>query len=265
MIPVYKAISFIKVIPQESGHTKPWVVLVKEDSGIKPYVVKLYTTDQIENRNSVAAEVLGNHLASEFDFNVPKMALIEFPQEFIATLPQEEMFQFEQSDERLKFGCLYLPDAINFTREVQKKYLSSSIQLDTLYAFDNFIRNGDRGTKKPNLLFKKDEAWLIDHEYALDIKEDTLQRLYDFNWEGKFASHHISLLYLKKISKTNKLSLFNSFTEYLRTMNLNEVHNVLTTLEGHGFNTQSTLIIHYFTEIRRNSAIFVNNLKGFIQ
>ncbi|GAA5030537.1 hypothetical protein GCM10011506_19880 [Marivirga lumbricoides] len=239
--------------------------MVKTESGFQPYVVKLYSTDQIENRNSVAAEVVGNLLAPNFDFNVPKMALIDFPNKFINTLPAEELFQFEQSDERLKFGCYYLEDAVNFSKEVQKKYLISSMQLDTLYAFDNFIRNGDRGTKKPNLLFKKGESWLIDHEYALDIKEDTLNKMKNYSWEDKFASHHICLPYLKKESKTNKISLFNSFTEYLRTLNLKEIQDVLIELEGHEFNTQSALIMDYFTVVKRNSAIFVNNLKGFIQ
>lgn len=43
MLPVYKAISFQRVL-EKGGRTKPWLVLVQTEEKVAPYVVKLFET-----------------------------------------------------------------------------------------------------------------------------------------------------------------------------------------------------------------------------
>lgn len=71
MLKIYKAKKFIRVL-EEGGHTRPWLIEVESEAQIR-VVMKLYTTTQIESRNSITAEIIGNILAKEFDFSVPKI------------------------------------------------------------------------------------------------------------------------------------------------------------------------------------------------
>ncbi len=66
MLPIYEARNFIQVL-EIGGHTKPWLVEVEIQGKLYPFVLKLYTSEQIESRNCVTAEVIGNILATMFD------------------------------------------------------------------------------------------------------------------------------------------------------------------------------------------------------
>ncbi|HUB59622.1 MAG TPA: hypothetical protein VL978_02905 [Puia sp.] len=81
MLPVYRAISFQRVA-EKGGRTKPWVVLVDAGISVEPYVVKVFTPELIQEKDSVTREVLGNVLARQFDLNVPNAALIDFDDDF---------------------------------------------------------------------------------------------------------------------------------------------------------------------------------------
>ncbi len=80
-LPICNATSFNGVI-LKGGHSKPWVVSVKTANGLKPFVVKLYRTIDIEVRNKMAAEIFGCLFAKEFDLYTPESAIIEFTDEF---------------------------------------------------------------------------------------------------------------------------------------------------------------------------------------
>lgn len=65
----------------------------------------MFKTELIELRDSVANEVIGNVLAKEFNLPVPKAALIDLDEDFIATLRNQELIQIlDERDYRLKFG-----------------------------------------------------------------------------------------------------------------------------------------------------------------
>ena len=150
MLPVYKAISFNQII-DKGGRTKPWSVLVDTGNGLKPYVVKMFPTEMVEANNSVCKEVLGNVLAREFHLPVPKAALIEMDNAFQWTISDPEaQAKFEFVDERVKFGSELIVGNYLFNPAFSKRQASNMIQLDNLFAFDNLIRNRDRGRGKPN-------------------------------------------------------------------------------------------------------------------
>lgn len=54
MIPVYKAIEVVEVISEKAGHNKPWVVNANTPDGLTSFVVKLYSTIQVEPLNLVS-------------------------------------------------------------------------------------------------------------------------------------------------------------------------------------------------------------------
>lgn len=265
MIPIYRATELLKVISAKSGHTRPWVVMVNTPEGLKPYVVKLYTTEHIEQHNSVTAEFIGNFLAREFDLNAPDAAFVEFDENFKTKLSAEQFEQLESADERLKFASAYIEGVPRFDRSLNKSQILSKIDIDTLYAFDNFIRNGDRGAFKPNLLLSKTEAWLIDHERALDIKINTILNFGKNIWEEKFTNYHIFHSYLKDSQKIVKEHYFNEFQEILRTLNLNKLNTLFEAIELQDYDTNKNMIMKYLQHIKENSVKFVTLLRETIQ
>jgi hypothetical protein len=265
MLPEYTAIAFDKVI-EKGGRTKPWTVLVETDRGIKPYVVKMFTPHLVENRDVVTNEVLGNVLAREFDLPVPEAALIHMDENFRMTIhdPRAQM-AFDAADERIKFGSALVEGNYLFNPAFTKTQAEKMIDLDTLFAFDVFIRNRDRNAGKPNLLVTGKAAWLIDHELGFEIDQQAIADFKAGQWDEKFYLYHIFLNYLKKSRLATKRDYFGAFTEYLRTLNVNIIQPYLQQLGNHGYDqSRHTMIRDYLREIRQNSPNFDALLKSFI-
>lgn len=262
MLPEYQALSFLKII-DKGGRTRPWVVMVDTEIGIKPYVVKLFTEAQIETRNSVVNEVIGAVLAGEFDFQIPKPALIIFSDSFISTLSNEHRRILDSNDQRIKFGCELL-DGINlFQPDLPQRAINGKIDIDTLFAFDNLIRNRDRNSFKPNLLLKEQNVWLIDHELGF---ENINTAIASFKYGTIVAdSGHLFYKYLNKANPKTKQKYFGTFVEYLKNLQLNKLSSYYQQLNRHGFLSNEAEIKEWLELVKQNSTKFVNLLKGTIR
>jgi len=264
VLPEFEAISFIRII-EKGAHTKPWLIEVGTNDGPTSYIVKIYTVAQNITHNSVTAEVLGNVLAKEFDLKVPRAAIIHFPEDFRMYLNTECQMVLDLADERPKFGSEYLDPVFEYTPEMSQRTLERHIDLDTLYAFDNYIRNSDRGERKPNLILHNKSAWLIDHEMAFDITEKTIIEFEKGKWDDKFGRSHLSLRYLKRAGKNKKARYFETFSEYLRLLNISILHEYFDQLESFGYSTNKEQILSYLEHIKENSSNFVVILKNYLR
>lgn len=137
-LPIYKAISFNAILDR-GGHSKPWVVMVDLEGVPKPYVVKLYKTRDIEARNKMTAEVLGNVMAKEFGLEVPKAAIIDFTPQFSMQLNNECDQIITEMDVRPKFGSAFLEGSSLYNPQLERAYARDIINPGTLYAYDYFI------------------------------------------------------------------------------------------------------------------------------
>ena len=266
MLPVYPAISFQRVL-EKGGRTKPWLVLVNAGESIKPYVVKLFKTEMIQELDSVTKEVLGNVLAKEFDLPVPDAAFIRMDRSFINTITDPQLkIELGEKDGRLKFGTALLDDFVRFdTRSVSLTEVRRIIEIDQVFAFDNLIRNPDRNEVKPNLLVRSDEAYLIDHELGFDIAADSLSELDDWQWKERFYRYHIFYEHLKRTPHTPKKDYFNAFEECLKRLNVNLLVPCFDQLADHGYpKDKQALILHYLAGMKQKSTNFVNLLRGLI-
>ncbi|MBT1706638.1 hypothetical protein KK062_00305 [Fulvivirgaceae bacterium PWU5] len=260
-LPEYEAISFQRII-RKGGHTEPWSVIVQTPQGPKQYIVKLYTTSQIESKNCVTAEVVGNVLAKEFDLHAPTAALIHFSNDFVMRLGREEQSVLDKRDERVKFGTELIEGHFRFESGLEETLLTKYLEVDTLYAFDSFIRNGDRGQRKPNLLLTAlDKAWVIDHEMALDFSEETKDNLIKGIWEERFTRYHISYDYLINSQTKIEEDYFNAFEELTRTVNLNILIPYFNQLEAHFYDTNRVAVLSYLQFVKQNCATFVEILR----
>ncbi|MFT3752740.1 MAG: hypothetical protein QM800_07640 [Paludibacter sp.] len=260
-LPVYEAVGFQKIL-DKGGHSKPWLVLVDMEGSPRPYVVKLYKTNDIEARNKMTAEVLGNVLAPEFGLNVPDAAIINFGDDFRMHLNAECEELLLELDDRPKFGTEFIEGAnlynVGFTRKETQDIISPS----TLYAYDYFICNRDRNLHKPNLLIKQEQSYLIDHEMALEIDENTFRNFELEQWDTRYQ-HHLFHHFITKYRE--KSNLFDEFLFYLQNFNFKKFESYFSQLEGFGFSTDKENILSYWESVQKKSSIFANILLSSIQ
>jgi len=265
MLQVYDAIELVDIISEKSGHTKPWVIRANTPHGLKSFVAKLYTTEQVDRYHCLTKEIISNLLAGEFDLNVPTCALINIPSSLSHQLPHDALIQYENADPRPKFATLLMDNVINAIPTLPKYQFQKRIPLDTLYAFDNLIRNRDRGFEKTNLLIGPDHAILIDHELAF-LEQDILDiDIKDLQLADKYTKHHLFFQYLKRTKRKTRQNFFNDFQQYLRMLNINMLNPYFTQLRHEGFIDYSAPILNWVSNVKQNSTIFVDKLKGSLQ
>ncbi len=182
-------------------------------------------------------------------------------------LPSSLFRVLESKDERIKFGTIYKEGTIKAEVGIKKEILEKSFELDTLYAFDNFIRNGDRGIYKTNLLIhtETEQLWLIDHELALDISKETISNFKRHLWEDKFSVHHFCYSYLKENNENVSEQYFNTFFEYLTKLNLNQLDIYFKQLNSYDYLTNKDSVLDYFYFVKQNAVQFISILKSFIK
>ncbi|NJO03178.1 MAG: hypothetical protein HC880_17195 [Bacteroidia bacterium] len=228
MLPVYEAYEFIEVL--KGGRTKPWLVLVRVQGIPIPFVVKLFTEEEIERDQKVTKEVLGSVLAREFDLPTPEAALIRISSSLIEQIrDQEPYFQLAQRDHKIMFGCAYLEKEYLSTASFSIESLDKYDGIDSIFAFDCLIKNFDRGIYKPNVILHENEFYLIDHESSLKIGIRDIQNFKSGQVNKIFQNH----LFLGYLSAKSQDQLFDLFVEYLRMLNLAELDSYLSQLQQH--------------------------------
>lgn len=242
--------------------------MVDTGEDVVPYVLKLFTTEQIRDRDSVCNEVICNELAKQFDLPVPDAALIDTDDDFKMTIQDPDVLEIlESRDDRLKFGSELL-EGFNLMKidAFNSSQARRMMKLGSLFAFDVLVRNRDRNRSKTNLLIKSNESVLIDHELAFEqLNSQVLEGFRQLAWNPDFYQYHLAYNYLKRSRKATKLHYFDEFGEYLRFLNINVLGSYFEQLRQYGFsNAKHEMIRDYLAEIKASSGNFVNILKGAI-
>jgi len=264
MIEIYKARKILRKIDAKYGHTEPWVILCEGQVGWSEFVVKIFSEAHLADKPRVHGEFLGSWLSGEFDLMTPEVAWIEMDQDFMLSIPPEFTIGKDLDDDRLKFGSKILKSFQHYPKGFKLSKLKELIPIDRLFAFDNLIRNPDRGFYKPNLLLTEDDAYLIDHEYALDIDGQTVLKVRNYEIPGKLTTSHISYHALMKASSNEKAGFFEDFYEFLRVLNLLDLQAVLLDVTAKGYHADVDIIMEYFRFVKGNPAIFVQGLKSVL-
>jgi hypothetical protein len=259
MIPEYDAIQVLGVVDVKYGRTRPWIILANTEKGPRPFVVKLFTTAEIQRSNSVAGEVISNRLAAEFELKAPEMAFIHLDETNLSGLTDEMHQQLEAADPRAKFATALVDGFYRFDKKIPKTLLAKRVDIDTLFAFDNLIRNAGRGQQKPNLLITKHTAWLIDHEFTFNLEPDA-HILQPDTWNERYTTRHIFFDYLKKAGKETKSAYFGTFLELLKTVRFESLLPWFTQLNRQGFAVQPEPVIAYLNNIKNKLHAFVSVL-----
>jgi hypothetical protein len=267
VLPVYKAHSFERIL-KKGGRTKPWLILVKDENRLVPYVVKMFSTTLIDSIESVVNEVLGNVLAQEFELKVPKAAFIEMDIDFQMTIRDSEAIEyFDQGDDRLKFGSRLISPAIEYQPETfEIKDIKDLTDIDSIFAFDNLIRNRDRTPGKPNFLISGKEGYMIDHELGFQIDSDTKNEILTMFWNQNLCRYHIFFDYLCSSVRKSREQFFDLFAEYLRFLNISNLDVYFNQLSQLGYSCKKRdIITDYLQTMKANSANFAILMRDIIK
>lgn len=254
------------------GSTFPWVInVLNEDGDVLPYVVKLFTTRQLEQGCAVAKEVYGNVLAQQFELNVPEASLVLFEDIFLTTLSNEGRKELAKKDNRIKFGSLQMSGMpiLNSTLGL----LLKGYDVGTIFAFDYLIWNLDRGGfhDKPNILVNDDDFLLIDHEQIFPFANETESS--DKSFIDKFLAgdlcyqyeRHIFYGYLKGLYKPRKTYIFDTFLGYLNTLRVDILDSYAKQLEEYGQPVGNVpLIKSYLSSVKSHQDLFLRRLNQAI-
>jgi hypothetical protein len=266
LLPIYDAITFESRI-MKGGRTRPIIVTVRNEEGkLKQYVVKLYSKQDVQESFTVARDVLTVALADEFDLLSPQPAYIRFSKAFLQTLSKDLQEEIKQKNAYLNFGCEYLSGVNNFGKNISKNTLEGLMGIDTVFAFDNLVRNFDRRfVEKTNLLLLNHDIYLIDHEYCLSIELEHIEDLETQNWTYNYKNH-VFYPFLSSHNKQTKSAYFNDFEELLKRLNVTNLDTYVTQLEELNFPMPDSEILKlYLQYTKQNSYKFVTLLKGILQ
>lgn len=258
MLPVLEAISLVHHFPLIGGSTHPILVNVDEGGELAQYVVKIFKTQTLQQYDAVAHEVYGNVLAREFDLLTPDAAFINFGNPFLKSLPTWAKTLLRNRDTRVKFGTRYISPTVPYSPALPYQYFKL-YDIETIYAFDAMIFNGDRKINKPNIIFSGTDGYLIDHEQTMEI----FTVRYEKAMEGKLIfpkAEHIFYQYLRQ-RRGKSASYFETFHHYLKAMRPKILTSYAQQLEyfGHG-SSNFQLTLDYLSAAKGNAEKFVETI-----
>ena len=158
-----EALRFVNVIryiePLREGGSLP--AIVEADDGFM-YVLKFRGAGQ--GVKALIAELIGGLIAKELGLKMPEMVLANLDESYGKTEPDEEIRDLLKFSTGLNLGIHYLSGSITYDPVVKK---IDDLLASKIVWLDCFLLNVDRTAKNTNLLWWKNELWLIDHGASL--------------------------------------------------------------------------------------------------
>ena len=171
----------------ETGRTVPAVFACEDSDGntAGEYVVKFGSSCN-NGVTGLACELVASLLADELGLSTPAPAVIELTPRLAQSLSaiDANVAQVVSRNVGLNFGSEFL--AGGYITWPIGKSIPTSLEgtAAEIFAFDAFIENPDRRIDKPNLLWRNDEIFVIDHEMAFSSLYALSSSDNDYNVDG---------------------------------------------------------------------------------
>lgn len=140
-------------------------MLVETDDGVR--FAKLRGAAQ--GTGALVAEVIVAELAEALGLRVPSRVLVRFAADVESVDKNDELADLLRASAGINLGFAYLEGARNFAPETDVENVRQPDAAAILW-LDGFTSNPDRTARNPNLLWWRDELWLIDHGAALGFQ-----------------------------------------------------------------------------------------------
>lgn len=233
------------------------------------YVVKLFEQTYLHQSKASNKEFYANALANAFDLKTPTSALIHLKQETIGELRKKPVYANFNLSQGYYYGCRYVEGVVSY----QSGYQLEPWEMANVFAFDALIQNIDRQMPNPNVIIKKRDLFVIDHERALNITKNCVSYLKAgkpgflsrFDKDTGVLKGHVFLHELKALYP-EYTDLFHEFITNLRRLNPRRLLEPIgQQLQNYGNDaTEVYDIIDYLNCIKEHATIFSNLLKKLL-
>ena len=209
--------------PLREGGSLP--AIVKADDGFL-YVLKFRGAGQ--GKKALIAEFIGGELARAIGLKVPELVFMNLDESFSTTESDEEVRDLLKFSVGLNLGLHFLSGAITFdplVTQVDVMTASKVVILDTL------ISNIDRTDKNPNLLYWKNELWVIDNGASF---------YFHHNWEN--WRNHLTRTFplIKDHVLLNKAVKLTEAAEAIKqSLNQDKIIEIVSTIPEDWLNSES--------------------------
>ena len=177
MLPAVTATRY--VTPLREGGSLPGLM---EADDLGTYVVKFRGAGQ--GRKALVAEVVSAHLARACGLLVPDLVAVDLDPGFSAGEPDQEIQDLLRASGGLNLGVDFLAGAVDF--DAAAPDVTGDLAGRIIW-FDALVSNADRSWRNPNMLFWRDDLYLIDHgatltyQHRWDSAGDAAGRRYDIS------------------------------------------------------------------------------------
>lgn len=156
------------MVPLREGGSLP-AILDTDGGGI--FVAKFRGAGQ--GARALIAELIVGGLAHAAELPLPELALIMIDPSFGRSEPDPEIQDILKGSHGVNVGMRFIERAFTFD-PVAVTSLDPALAADVVW-LDAFTTNIDRTPRNPNILYRSDGIWLIDHGAAL---------YFHHNWSG---------------------------------------------------------------------------------
>ena len=157
--------------PLREGGSLPGLM---EADDLGTYVVKFRGAGQ--GRKALVAEVISAQLARACGLLVPDLVAVDLDPGLAAGEPDQEIQDLLRASGGLNLGVDFLAGAVDF--DAAAPDVTSELAGRIIW-FDALVSNADRSWRNPNMLYWREDLYLIDHGATLT---------YQHRWEGAAAA-----------------------------------------------------------------------------
>ncbi len=241
-----------------SGRTKPCVVTCAGGGlGISEQVIKLRAAVNF-NETGLTCELVSALLAKKLGLSIPDPSIILVSSEFAEAISIPSVSKTMQASVGLNFGSTLITGG-PFTWPVDKS-LTPALEEKAaeIIAFDAMIQNPDRRVDKPNVLWKGQEIYIIDHEMAFSFLHilGPAPQPYTPEAFAPFLRNHLFYRPLK--GKDLKL---DRFIAAMKLIKQNDIESIFKTLPTAWKNETTPKIKAHLLSLLEQSSVFIDSVR----
>jgi hypothetical protein len=241
-----------------TGKTLPLDLRCHDSSGNSfDVVVKL--KDSVEGKAAgLVAELLANKFAEKLGLLVPEAVIVDISAEFADLFRGKDFYPKINNSQGLNFGtCTMTGGYTTWLKEMGVSHKLFEVACQTV-AFDSMIYNPDRRIDKPNMLWKGDEIFLIDHELAFAFQYEIFPNLSRWRKEsfGDISKGHIFFHQLR-----GQVLNFGNLEQTLTMLSDDEIEDMGADVPSQWPRENVDAILSHIKKIARNSNEFFRDLR----
>lgn len=247
--------------PMTRGNNLPVLLQCTNHAGQEESVITKFRAGFRNDLRAPIRETVGTLVARKLGLLAPEPVLVIVPPDFheiIFDYPDHKALAARSSG--FNVGSIQLPPGSMVWQNTSRPSRISNETIEQIFVFDAFAQNTDREAHNPNLLFREDELYPIDHERCFAYLDG------EWPWRSFLGQntlqHHVLWPYL---DRTNELfgsdlnyALGDLTEDWLSELSAGFPPEFLTN------RNDLTQIIGYLRSVVRNRSDFLESLTAII-